>query len=93
MNLNELLSDVIALSEARSGDKRVAVEFARGTLPTITCRPQQLNLVFSSLLSNAIEACHQTGAREAREARGSPVGHRGPHGRNSLAFWPRASMS
>jgi signal transduction histidine kinase len=61
VDLNELLSDVIALSQAQSGHQPVAVESAWDSLPAVTCRPQQLNLVFSSLLINAVEACRQTG--------------------------------
>ena len=66
VNLNEMLSDVIALSEAQPGDQSVEVELASESLPAVTCRPQQLNSVFSSLLSNAVEACRQTGDRAGR---------------------------
>ncbi|MCP5115644.1 MAG: HAMP domain-containing histidine kinase, partial [bacterium] len=66
VNLNELLRDIIALSEAQSSDKSVEVQLACESLPPVTCRPQQLNLVFSSLLSNAVEACRQTGDRAGR---------------------------
>ena len=66
VNLHELLSDVIALSDAQSADRPVAVEFADDNLPAVICRPQQLNSVFSSLLKNALEACRQSSDRPGR---------------------------
>ncbi len=54
-NLNELISDVALLFQEQINGK-VNVEFDLKPLPTLTCRPQLLTAVFSSLLSNALDA-------------------------------------
>ncbi|MCP5111300.1 MAG: FHA domain-containing protein [bacterium] len=66
VDLNELLSDVIALSEAQPGEQPVEIEFASESLPLVICRPQQLSTVFSSLLSNAVDACRRSSGRGGR---------------------------
>ncbi len=60
IDLNELLGDVAILFEPRIKDK-IRLEFQLKTLPRLYCRPQQLTTVFSSLLSNAIDAVNGDG--------------------------------
>jgi signal transduction histidine kinase len=55
-NLNDILSDVALLFDDRIRQERIRLEFDLQPLPTLTCRPQSLSVVFSSLLSNAINA-------------------------------------
>lgn len=59
-DLNELLADVVVLLKPTLLDK-VTLEFDFHTLPPLHCRPQQLTTVFSSLLSNAINAVNGEG--------------------------------
>jgi signal transduction histidine kinase len=59
-DLNELLRDVAVLFEEHI-QGRVRLEFQLQPLPALTCRPQQLYAVFSSLLSNAINAVNGDG--------------------------------
>ena len=59
-NLNDLVSDVALLFEKQIRGK-VNVEFDLRPLPTLTCRPQLLTAVFSSLMSNAINAVNGGG--------------------------------
>ncbi len=59
-NLNELVSDVALLFQDQIRGK-VNVEYDLQPLPTLTCRPQLLTAVFSSLLSNAINAVNGGG--------------------------------
>jgi signal transduction histidine kinase len=59
-NLNELLGDVAILLKPALTEK-VKLEFNFQPIPPVTCRPQQLTSVFSSLLSNAIAAVHGEG--------------------------------
>jgi signal transduction histidine kinase len=59
-DLNELLSDVAVLLKPGL-EEQVHLEFDCHALPHITCRPQQLTTVFSSLLSNAINAVNGQG--------------------------------
>ena len=54
-NVNEIISDVIALLEPTFKD-RAQVELKLNPVPELICRPQQLSAVFSSLLGNAIDA-------------------------------------
>ncbi len=54
-NINEIISDVIALLEPTFKD-RAQVELKLNPVPELICRPQQLSAVFSSLLGNAIDA-------------------------------------
>lgn len=54
-DLNELVRDVTELM-ASNNDKQIHFEFDLQTLPTIVCRPQQLSVVFSNLLTNAVNA-------------------------------------
>ena len=59
-DLNELLGDVaIMLKPALK--ENVKLEFKLQPLPPLNCRPQQLTTVFSSLLSNAINAVNLEG--------------------------------
>jgi two-component system NtrC family sensor kinase len=54
-NLNDLLSDVALLFDEKIRG-RIRLEMDFQPLPELTCRPQLLTAVFSSLLSNAIDA-------------------------------------
>ncbi len=60
IDLNELLGDVAILFEPKIKDK-IRLEFQLRPLPRLYCRPQQLTTVFSSLLSNAIDAVNGDG--------------------------------
>jgi len=62
-NLNDLLSDVAVLFERQIHGK-VNLHFDLQPLPTLTCRPQLLTFVFSSLLSNALNAVDVDGRIE-----------------------------
>jgi signal transduction histidine kinase len=55
-NLNDLLCDVAVLMEEKIRAAGVVVQFDLAPLPDLSCRPQLLTAVFSSLLSNAIDA-------------------------------------
>jgi len=59
-DLNELLGDVAVLLKP-SLQEKVKLEFDFQPLPPLHCRPQQLTTVFSSLLSNAINAVNGEG--------------------------------
>ena len=61
-DLNELLADVALLHEdgIRAGQIRLELDLERQLAP-LTCRPQLLTAVFSSLLSNAIQAVNGEG--------------------------------
>jgi len=59
-NLNDLIGDVAILLKPALTE-RVKLEFNFQSIPPVTCRPQQLTTVFSSLLSNAIAAVHGEG--------------------------------
>jgi len=59
-DLNELLEDVAVLVKSELQEK-VKLEFDFQPLPPLHCRPQQLTTVFSSLLSNAINAVNGEG--------------------------------
>jgi two-component system NtrC family sensor kinase len=59
-DLNEMLGDVAILLKP-SLKEQVSLKFDLHPLPKLTCRPQQLSTVFSSLLSNAIEAVNGDG--------------------------------
>jgi signal transduction histidine kinase len=54
-DLNELLGDLAVLFAPVMKEK-VKLEFDLRPIPVLTCRPQQIRSVFSSLLSNAIDA-------------------------------------
>ena len=61
-DLNELLSDVALLHEKEWRQANVGVEFdLEKSIPPLTCRPQLLSSVFSTLLSNAIHAVNENG--------------------------------
>lgn len=61
IDLNELLSDSLAQLEV---PEDVDVEFYFDALPPLICRPRNLNLVFLTVLRNAVDACrHRTEAR------------------------------
>jgi signal transduction histidine kinase len=66
VNLNELLNDVIALADTRSDEGNVAIEISSEALPPVICRPRHLNMVFSNLLNNALEACRRNSGRPGR---------------------------
>jgi signal transduction histidine kinase len=59
-NVNDLLSDVVALvrPEIPSG---ADVELKLQPVPPVTCRPRQLSAVFNALLQNAVEALDGNG--------------------------------
>jgi signal transduction histidine kinase len=59
-NLIDLLGDVAILLKPALTE-HVTLEFHFQPIPPVTCRPQQLTTVFSSLLSNAIAAVHGQG--------------------------------
>ena len=59
-SLHELLGDVALLYENRF-QNGVSLEWSLAPTPIIECRPQLLSLVFSSLLSNAINAVGNKG--------------------------------
>ncbi len=61
-DLNELLSDVGLLhaDELRDGGIRLELDLEK-SIPPLTCRPQLLSSVFSTLLSNAIHAVNGNG--------------------------------
>lgn len=59
-NLNELISDVVALVEPQL-PRNAKVELELGEIPALTCRPQQISAVFSSLISNAVDALNGNG--------------------------------
>ncbi|MBZ5591838.1 MAG: HAMP domain-containing histidine kinase [Acidobacteriia bacterium] len=59
-DLNELLGDV-AVRLKPALQENVKLEFDFEPLPPLHCRPQQLTTVFSSLLSNAINAVNGEG--------------------------------
>jgi signal transduction histidine kinase len=59
-DLNELLGDVVVLLRPTL-QENVKLEFDFHALPPLHCRPQQLTTVFSSLLRNAVDACHSEG--------------------------------
>ncbi len=62
-NVNELLSDVAALVKPQM-PKGAVLEMELQPLPPLTCRPQQLSAVFSSLMQNAFQSLD--GAGEVR---------------------------
>ncbi|HET8549820.1 MAG TPA: HAMP domain-containing sensor histidine kinase [Bryobacteraceae bacterium] len=59
-NLNDLLSDVVAVVSSESRN-RVPIDCELHPLPRFVCRPQQLSAVFSNLLSNAVDAIEADG--------------------------------
>lgn len=59
-DLNELLGDVAVLLKPAC-QENVKLDFDFQPLPPLNCRPQQLTTVFSSLLSNAINAVNGQG--------------------------------
>jgi signal transduction histidine kinase len=61
-DINDLLTDVALLHAPELEASRVRLEFQlEKPLPQLTCRPQLLTFVFSSLLSNAIKAVNGEG--------------------------------
>jgi signal transduction histidine kinase len=61
-DINDLLSDVALLYAQQLESGRIRLEFdLEKALPPLTCRPQLLTAVFSSLLSNAINAVNGEG--------------------------------
>jgi len=62
-DINDLLSDVTLLYQEQVDQRHIRLEFdLERPLPKLTCRPQLLSAVFSSLLSNAINAVNGDGA-------------------------------
>src|SRR5262249_42634232 len=59
-NINELISDVAILFKEQTG-RGIQLEFDFQPVPALMCRPQLLSAVFSSLLSNAINAANGEG--------------------------------
>ena len=59
-NINELISDVAILFKEQT-QNGIQLEFDFQPVPTLICRPQLLSAVFSSLLSNAINAADGRG--------------------------------
>jgi signal transduction histidine kinase len=59
-NLSDLLADVCALAAPQTSGK-IALELDLNQVPPLTCRPQQLSAVFSSLLNNSIRALKDGG--------------------------------
>lgn len=59
-DLNEMLSDVAALMQA-TPDTKVNIRLDLEEIPPLVCRPQQISAVFSSLISNAVEAVEGEG--------------------------------
>jgi len=62
-NLNDLVADAAMLLESRI-DGRVDLRMDLQPLPSVNCRPQLLMFVFSSLLSNALNAVNGDGRIE-----------------------------
>ena len=59
-DLNELLKDVAALVDPSLKQHR-KVELQLQPIPPVVCRPQQLSIVFSSLVNNAMHAVNGDG--------------------------------
>jgi two-component system NtrC family sensor kinase len=59
-DLADLLRDVIHLHEPIF-EGRARVELSVEPVPRIMCRPQLLSAVFSTLITNAVEACNGNG--------------------------------
>lgn len=59
-NVNELLNDVVLMVQPQT-KVGVRIELNLQPLPALTCRPQQLSAVFSSLVGNAVEAVGNEG--------------------------------
>lgn len=64
-NLNQALADCITLLARDTGD-RITVKEDFGELPSIRCRPGEINQLLMSVLKNAVEAIPHTGAIEIR---------------------------
>ncbi len=61
-DINDLLSDVTLLYRDQIEQRKIRLEFdLEKSLPRLTCRPQLLSAVFSSLVSNAINAVNGDG--------------------------------
>jgi signal transduction histidine kinase len=60
VDLNEILSDVIAMAAPRLEGK-LEVQLDLSPLTPLTCRPSQLTAVFASVIDNAIEAVDSRG--------------------------------
>ncbi|HSB18127.1 MAG TPA: ATP-binding protein [Bryobacteraceae bacterium] len=63
IDLNELLSDTLAQLDV---PEDIDVEFYFDALPPVVCRPRNLNIVFLSLLRNAVDACRQLPLKRGR---------------------------
>jgi signal transduction histidine kinase len=59
-NINELISDVAILFKEKT-EQGIQLQFDFAPVPVLMCRPQLLSAVFSSLLSNAINAANGQG--------------------------------
>jgi signal transduction histidine kinase len=72
-NVNDLLSDVVALVQPEM-PAGANVELELQPVPPVTCRPQQLSAVFNTLLQNAVQALDGTGeVRISTRARDTEV--------------------
>jgi two-component system, NtrC family, sensor kinase len=59
-NINELISDVAILFKEQT-ERGIQLQFDFTPVPPLMCRPQLISAVFSSLLSNAINAANGEG--------------------------------
>lgn len=61
-DLNELLTGVTWMHESKIAERNIRLEMdLERSLPSLTCRPQQLTTAFSSVLANAIQAVNGDG--------------------------------
>ena len=60
-NLNDGISTTVRLMQTFAGARQITLETILSPLPKINCFPAKLNLVFQSLIANAIEACPDGG--------------------------------
>jgi two-component system NtrC family sensor kinase len=61
-DLNDGISTTVRLMQTLAGAHRVTLETSLAPIPRLTCFPAKLNLVFQSLISNAIDACPNGGS-------------------------------
>jgi len=64
-DINQALSDCLTLI-ARDTDDRITVKKDFGEIPSIRCRPAEINQLFMSVLKNAVEAIPSTGTIDVR---------------------------
>jgi len=62
VNLNELIEDVVALSEQRARYTAVKINLhLGGDIPTVTVSPSEIQQVMLNLINNALDAMEKTG--------------------------------